>query len=274
MIDRVEVVVGRYLPGYRVRSVVKLGEGLDNLAYEVNGELVVRGSREPDPEAIRREAEVLGALREWATLPVPEPVFAAPEAGFIAYGKLPGTPLQTAPLTGLGDLAAPLGEFLARLHRAPIPLPEDRHPMEEWLAEAEGHYRKIAGHLPASARRPVERFLQSAPPAEPERLTFCHNDLGAEHILVADGAITGVIDWTDAARADPAVDFALILRDLGPGVFENSLAHYDGEWDGAASERAAFYARCALLEDIAYGLAEPSAARYADAGIAHLARTF
>ncbi|HEU4494020.1 MAG TPA: phosphotransferase [Rubrobacteraceae bacterium] len=36
----------------------------------------------------------------------------------------------------------------------------------------------------------------------PRALAFCHNDLGAEHVLVDAEAntITGIIDWTDAQR--------------------------------------------------------------------------
>ena len=86
-------------------------------------------------------------------------------------------------------------------------------------------------------------------------------------------AVTGVIDWTDAAVTDPVRDLALIYRDLGPEIFELTLAHYEGHFDNADRERTVFYARCKLLEDIAYGL-RTGARRYAEAGLAHLARTF
>ena len=114
------------------------------------------------------------------------------------------------------------------------------------------------------------------PPAEKRVVAFCHNDLGAEHVLVDVGAnmVTGVIDWTDAAIADPAYDLALIYRDLGPEVFELTLAHYEGRFDDADRERAVFYARCSLLEDVAYGLSIPGTGRYLETGLAHLARTF
>jgi aminoglycoside phosphotransferase (APT) family kinase protein len=88
-------------------------------------------------------------------------------------------------------------------------------------------------------------------------------------------ALTGVIDWSDAAIADSVRDLALIYRDLGPEVFELTLGYYEGPFDDAADrERAVFYARCALLEEIAYGLSTPGAHRYAEAGLAYLARTF
>lgn len=130
--------------------------------------------------------------------------------------------------------------------------------------------------MPLAARPSVEDFLARTPPAEPRVAAFCHNDLGTEHVLVdvEANAITGVIDWTDAAIADPLRDLALIYRDLGPEVFDLTLAHYGGRFDDADRERAVFYARCKLLEDIAYGVRTPGAGRYAEAGLAHLARTF
>jgi aminoglycoside phosphotransferase (APT) family kinase protein len=86
--------------------------------------------------------------------------------------------------------------------------------------------------------------------------------------------VTGVIDWADAAITDPARDLAMIYRDLGPDVFDLTLEHYGGRFDDADRGRAAFYARCKLLEDAAHGFAAPDARRYAETALAHLDRTF
>ena len=70
------------LPGYRVESVVVVGEGTDHLAYEVNGELIVRWAKEPEPAArvaqVDREARLLAAVAAVSPLPVPEPSFVMP----------------------------------------------------------------------------------------------------------------------------------------------------------------------------------------------------
>jgi aminoglycoside phosphotransferase (APT) family kinase protein len=284
--DEIRALLARHLPGYQVRSVAKLGEGLDNAAYEVNGELIVRASKETEPAlrtvAIRREADLLAAVADLSALPVPEPIFADVEAGVLAYAKLPGLPLMDHPVAEPTRLAPVLGDFLDRLHRAPLEKMEplvgrDFYTLTAWRDDAEADYRRVAERVPAPARRLVEDFLGRTPPAEPSAAAFCHNDLGAEHVLVDAGAsaVTGVIDWADAAIADPARDLAPIYRDLGPEVFDLTLAHHDGgRFDDADLERAIFYARCKLLEDVAYGLRTPGAVRYAEAGLAHLARTF
>jgi aminoglycoside phosphotransferase (APT) family kinase protein len=74
--DEIRALLCRRLPGYEVQSLTRLGEGLDHVSYEVNGELVVRASKEADParrsESIRREADLLAVVAELSTLPVPE----------------------------------------------------------------------------------------------------------------------------------------------------------------------------------------------------------
>lgn len=282
--DEIRALLTRNLPGYEVETIARLGEGLDNVAYEVNGELVVRGSKEADSasrsESVRREADLLAAVAELSTLPVPEPVFADVEAGVIAYVKLPGLPLMVHPVAEPARLAAPLGRFLNCLHQAPVEkmeelVPRDTDPLMTWRQEAERDYREIASHVPAADRRRVEDFLGRTPPAEPRAVAFCHNDLGAEHVLVDVGAnaVTGIIDWADAAIADAVHDFARLYRDLGPDFRDLMLVHYEGRWDDADRERAVFYARCSLLEDIAFGV-ETGASLYAENGLARLARTF
>jgi aminoglycoside phosphotransferase (APT) family kinase protein len=163
MTQQIRTLLARHLPGYEVWSVTEAGEGLDNAAREVNGELIVRTSKESDPalraKYTRREADLLTAVTGISTLPVPEPVFV--------------------------DL-----------------------------------------------------------------------------------------DWTDAAIADPARDLALIYRDLGPEACRLVPAHYEGSFGDADRERAVFYARCKLIEDLAYGLGTPGARRYAEVGLSHLARSF
>ncbi|MBD3140998.1 phosphotransferase [Microbispora bryophytorum] len=344
MTERLIRLLARHLPGYEVRSVERLGEGQDNAAYEINGELVIRQSkiddsaphndsaphsgagphndtvlhrdaaprddttfhrdpaqhggavqhgdparqRDPVPhgdsasraEVVRREAALLVVVSEVSPLPVPRPIFVDAEAGVLAYRKLPGRPLNLHPVREPARLAAPLGAFLSALHVLPVGrmedlVPRDAFPLRDLREEAEGDYEKIADRLPAEERRLVEEFFAAEVPPDPETLTFCHNDLGSEHLLVdvETSAVTGVVDWTDAAIADPAYDLALVYRDLGPEVYGRTLAHYQGHHDDADHERMLFYARCALLEDVAYGLCT-GIRPYAEAGLAHLGRTF
>ncbi|MBB5790820.1 phosphotransferase family protein [Jiangella mangrovi] len=289
MLDDIRAALGRHLPRYDGAPVVPLGAGLDNIAYEVGGDLVLRRAREGTMAerlaAALHEADLLTAVAAVSSLPVPEPVFVDEPTAILAYRMLPGGPLHLNPVADPGALAEPLAAFLSGLHGAgsnqgddggssPAALVEvDDTPAADWLADAAESYETAAVALEPADRARVEAFLAAAPPPAPKRLTFCHNDLGAEHVLVDGATITGVIDWSDAAVADPAVDLARLYRDLGPGVFEKIAAAYTGDVDAVNPGRVAFYARCALLEDIAYGLTS-GATEYARLGLAHLDRTF
>ncbi len=256
------------LRGAPISSVNLLGEGVDNLAYEVNGELVVRFSKESDPtrraELVNAEAKLLTAVAGISPLPVPRPLFTDPERGCWAYAKLPGVPFLDLPLPQrlayAPAAAATLGRFLTVLHAAPVEqmaqlVDSDEVPMAEWRDEAAMNYAAVISAIPANRREAVEAFLAAAPPDSDGTLVFSHNDLGIEHVLVATatGAITGVIDWSDAALTDPAYDFGLLCRDLGPAALATALAAYRTGDTADLRERAAFYARCSLLEDLVYG---------------------
>ena len=128
--DRVAAIrhlVAARLPDHEVHSVVQVGEGSDHLAYEVNGELIVRCSKEPDPAAraghVDREARLLAAVAAIAPLPVPAPSLVIPEQGCLAYRKLRGVPLLDLPRQQRSahdtTIAAMLGELLTALHARP-----------------------------------------------------------------------------------------------------------------------------------------------------------
>jgi aminoglycoside phosphotransferase (APT) family kinase protein len=278
-------VLADRLPDRRARVVTPLGEGLDNVTYDVDGELVVRFARDPDPELLDREARLLAAVARVSPLPVPEPVLAVPELGCLAYPRLPGTPLLHLPRPPhRRSVARDLGRFLAALHAVPTAevaglAGADDTPLAGWRQEAAAAYRAVAAHLPAAHRPRVEAFLDAAPPddAPHAAAVFTHHDLGIEHVLVDPDtwAVTGVLDWSDAAIADPAHDFGLILRDLGPEALDAALAAHGttASDDSALRDRAAFHARCGLLEDLAYGL-DTGRRAYAGKGLTALARLF
>jgi aminoglycoside phosphotransferase (APT) family kinase protein len=280
-------LVAANLPGYRVDSVVAVGEGADHLAYEVNGELIARWAKEPEPAAraaqVDREARLLAAVAAVSPLPVPELSFAVPEQGWLAYRKLPGRPLLDQPRgrwsAHASSIAAALGELLTALHAGPTErlaalAGVDDQPPAGWRREAAETYLAVAGEVPAARRPLVEAFLEAPPPAEGWAPVFSHNDLGIEHVLVDPDTwtVTGVIDWSDAAVVDPAVDFGRLYRDLGPAAAHAAMGSYRTGTDELASlaERAVFYARCGVLEDLAYGL-QTGRARYVDKSLAAMA---
>jgi hypothetical protein len=74
---------------------------------------------------------------------------------------------------------------------------------------------------------------------------------------------------------DPAVDFGLLHRDLGPAAAHAAMGRYRTEADDRVvlAERAAFHARCSVFEDLAYGIRTGRDA-YVDKSLAAMAWLF
>jgi aminoglycoside phosphotransferase (APT) family kinase protein len=275
MTEVVHRLLAEHLPERAGATVTPLGAGLDNTAFDVDGELVVRLSTEPDrgerARAVLREARLLGVVAARSPLPTPVPVVTAAGDGCLVYRKLPGRPLlhlpagQRAPLAT--EVGAALGRLLAALAAVPaaeaadLVDPDDTTPAAE-LAEARQLASRLGEAVPARHRPALQAFLDADPPEPARRLVLAHNDLGMEHVLLDPGTdrITGVLDWTDAALTDQARDLGLVLRDLGPAALDAALAvalavdRPGTEAGPGFRRRIGFLARCALLEDLAYGL--------------------
>ena len=215
----------------------ELGNGLDHGAF-LAGNLVVRVSCTTEPST---EAELLTLVARHVTVDIPAPRFADPENGVLAYPLLRGRPL-------LGRMAPPgaatrLGHFLRDLHAIdPVEVdhlvPTEIADPDLWLDELDG---------PA----PLLDVLRADPPPPTRHLVLAHADLGAEHILADGCVLTGVIDWSDAALTDPALDFARLYRDFGPAFLHDTLNAYAAIPPDL--RRIRFFARCAVLEDLTYG---------------------
>ncbi len=259
-------LLAEHLPDLIVDSIGFRGEGLENVAYDVNSEFILRISKEDDPDRraslVAREAELLEIVAPFSPVPIPAPVVVADTA--LMYRTLAGRPLLDTPRAfqtqHAAEIAAVLGGFLAALHAIPVDLVAglvdgDDDPAAQWLADAIESYQAAFPIVPVAIRGRIEAFLAAAPRSGQHELVFSHNDLGIEHVLVDPdtAAVTGVLDWTDAALVDPAYDFGLLLRDLGPAALDAALADYPADRLDEIGERAIFYARCSVLEDLAWG---------------------
>lgn len=260
-----------------------LGSGADHDVYAVDDDLVVRVAKAQGPErehALVRESSLLTYLSDRLGIAIPVPVLVDATRGLLVCRRVAGRSLLDTQIRDPRAVAAPLANALSRLHATPLTSASgmaapDPCPLPTWRDEAAHTYGNIAGELSTDARRAIEAFLASPTPAEPTAIALCHNDLGAEHLLVdpQDNHLVGIIDWSDAALTDPCRDLALLFRDFGPGFLERVLAEYSNEVGDGDRGRIGFYARCALIEDLAFGL-EVEDWRYRDAAIASLDHTF
>jgi aminoglycoside phosphotransferase (APT) family kinase protein len=235
--DRATRALRAHAPQLLDSELTELGQGLDNTAYLAGG-LVLRVADDRDAE---REARLLDTLAPHLSIAIPTPRFADAKAGVLAYELIAGRPLLGRPApAGAGRR---LGRFLRELHAIEPATVEDLVQTEdadpnEWLKGLDGPSDLVD-------------IVQASRPQRTRQRVVAHADLGAEHILELDGALTGIIDWSDAAITDPALDFARLYRDFGPNFLGATLDAY-GPLPGATA-RIEFFARCAALEDLAFG---------------------
>ncbi len=221
------------------------------------------------------EAHLLRVVASRSPLPVPQVVRLISD-DVMEMQRVPGTPLlHHLPLTLRDEvrrLAQALGGFVAALSQVPRAAVKDLVPVEqpaldEYRDEAAELSRALHPELGAAQRKAVASFLVADLPPSPVSLYLAHSDLGAEHVFVAGTPrrITGVIDWSDTAIGDPALDLGLIMRDLGVDGFQHALTAFAAGGGDAVEPvlRAHFYARVRALEDLSFGL-EQHAPAYRD----------
>ncbi len=240
--------------------------GEDNVVLVLDREWIVRAPR--TPEYLWRfaaELALLEALRPVSPVAVPSYEFVAPDRGMGAYRMIAGTEL-TPPVFALLEPQAQrsaliaLGHFLSVLHglpeetiRQPDGLIQRRWSGEQYAARYRGMRRpKIARVTPQAMLQRFDAFHAALETEEASVSRLVHDDLTEDHILVrVDGALGGIIDFSDAAIGDPAADFAWFWR-LGEANLDLALAHYRWADPGLKTRSQWNYARF-LINQIAYG---------------------
>jgi aminoglycoside phosphotransferase (APT) family kinase protein len=176
----------------------------------------------------RRELAVLPAVGPRLPLPIPVPQWVGTDDDaepwpFAGAALLHGRELAEAelPETDRQPAAAALGGFLRVLHdpatcaAVEAALPVD--PMQRaWPAARAEHtdaaLEALVAHGLWAGDPVVARLLAAArrlgpPTADP---VLVHGDLHVRHVLVDEaGSPSGVLDWGDVCRGDPAIDLAI-----------------------------------------------------------------
>lgn len=256
------------------------GEGWDHIARRVerpDGSWIVKQVKEAPwaeaVESVSREAAVMRHLRE--TLPSPFDEWVAADASAagdrLTYRRVPGESMLELHASGRlpravrDRLAGELGRLIAAIAALDpaalgVEVPVDDGGWPEWFEGWDDHVEAIGPLLTPDERAAIDRFAETPrPPSLPvEGLVLAHNDLGAEHVLVDPDswAVTGVIDWTDVARADPAAELGRLWRDLGPDavpIVLDAMEVRAPERAGVVA-RAGCYARLLAVEDLAYAI--------------------
>jgi aminoglycoside phosphotransferase (APT) family kinase protein len=222
--------------------------GWDNTMYLLGDEFTVRLPRRAAASGlVEHECRWLPPLSRKLTMPTPVPIHSGtPTADYPWHWSvnrlLRGEPIGVGAFTDPLVSAQAIARFLHALHQpapleAPVnpyrgvPLASRRRLLREGLGELRG-----SGLDVEAASERWERLARA--PRYRGYWHWVHGDLHGGNILVMDGWLTGVIDFGDLTRGDPATDFAVawLLFD-DPAHREPlrtaALAHGRGTWQRA-----------------------------------------
>lgn len=215
-----------------VLDIRRIVAGEQNEVYDVTVErapsLIVRISH-GGPEAHDREAWVLGqcasrGIRAPRVHALRRVEVGSERRSMIVMEKLPGERLCDVNRTEL-DLRRVLGEvgaWLTELHSIPVQgfgyLDGSgvgrMATMDDWLAGSLTTAARVfeeagrsVGLEAATIRGWLSEIVDSFR-AAPPRVALIHNDLLANHVLVHDGHLSGIIDFGEVAAEPAAIDFA------------------------------------------------------------------
>lgn len=228
--------------------------GWDSDAVVVDERWIERVPRRPEVRRwLERESRMLPVIAPLLPLPVPEPIVVEATATtpwLVRHALIPGRPAEP------DDLSAAHGEqvggFLRVLHDLPL------HDLAVVvaavpLAPTLERMRREVLPLLAPAERDAGSTLLDRVSRAPAT-TLVHHDLGPSHLLIADGAVTGVIDWTDACLGDPGIDLAWVLHGT-PASFRDAVAETYAPTP-AELDRALDWHRLGPWHEVLHGLDE------------------
>ncbi|MCC2335797.1 phosphotransferase [Cellulomonas wangsupingiae] len=262
------------LDAYDVRRPVHPGADVDVAVVvdSVRQRWVVRAPQHPAAgAALEAEVALLEALGPFVDddrLPfaVPRPVGFAhlPEGGRASvHREVPGRPLRLETLRPGPGLAAAVGRALAAVHELPTSVVENAGlPVYDAAGYRERRQAEVdeaarTGLVPASLLRRWEELLEDVAMWR-FRPTVVHGDLSSTHVLVSDGAVTGVLDWGSAMVADPADDLSWLLvaapQDAVDSILEAYLLRRTELTDPHLADRALLAGELALARWLLHGV--------------------
>lgn len=117
------------------------------------------------------------------------------------------------------ELLFNFGTLLSQIHSTPCPneLIYERQWLDHMLYQAEYNLKnyKVDGNLELLEKIKTNKLNF-------HKQTLIHGDFTIDNVLVSNGVITGVIDWSGGAYGDPRYDVSLAIRPK-PNVFENKI---------------------------------------------------
>lgn len=204
-------------PDLAALPIELLDEGWDNVMFRLGDAYALRLPRRAMAAGlIEAEQRWLGMLAPSLPLPTPAPVrLGRPGPHYPwAWSVLPWIEGVAADLQPPADAQAlRLVAFLQALHQ-PAPPDAPRNPVRgvplavrQAVMSQRCQRLQEAGLLPEGV---LDAWVDAVAAPVAEQDTWFHGDLHSRNVLVHEGQLSGVIDWSDMGAGDGAVDLASV----------------------------------------------------------------
>jgi aminoglycoside phosphotransferase (APT) family kinase protein len=243
--DLVRQLLAAQHPDLAGLPVEPLASGWDNVLFRLGDDLVARLPRRTLGAAILvNEQRWLPVLAPRLPLPVPVAVRAGiPGAGYpwpwSVTRFLPGTPAVDGPPFDPGRAAADLGAFFGALR---VPAPQEAPanpyrgvPLGQRAETFKQNLETVSGQVDRTAVVAALEAALAVPPWDGAPV-WLHGDPHPANILIADGRVSGVIDFGDITAGDPASDLSLAWMLLPAGRHAGFRAAYAAAGNGAITD--------------------------------------
>jgi aminoglycoside phosphotransferase (APT) family kinase protein/isopentenyldiphosphate isomerase len=231
-------------------------QGWDSVATVVEERWLDRVPVYPDAATqLANETRLMPRLAPLLPLEVPVPIVLDDKPLRVRHQLVDGEPATERTLTA--DDGRRMGEFLRALHDMPVSIyvesgiPDRVAARSELLATLDRMLHRVLPITPEELHEPGRALLRRVALGTPT--TIIHGDLGAHHVLIRDDRVVGVIDWSDARVADPAVDLGWALF-ATPEPFAAAVAVAYGVEDDELSRALDWY-RLVPWYDVLWGQA-------------------
>ncbi|MFD1453779.1 MULTISPECIES: phosphotransferase family protein [Oceanobacillus] len=175
---------------------------------------------------LKKEVSILNCLNKETELPVPKmKIFVEHnniEESWALIDFIKGETVRTALLNQDNnqkrqEIIFNFGSILSEIHSTPCPdeLINEQLWLDKMLYQAEYNFNNYEVD---GTKELLERLKVKKP--KKYKQTLIHGDFTIDNVMVSNGSITGVIDWSGGAYGDPRYDVSLAIRPK-PNVFVN-----------------------------------------------------
>lgn len=260
-------------PDFQVASIEVAGEGMDNLALDVNGEYIFRFPKlKKASDHLELEATVLPELQRSLAVRIPSPEFVGtdPRTGFTfsGYRRIDGIALEPEVLLDLdvvvqNSLAEQIARFVKQLHSFPVDRAAELGvSTNDFEADYSGDLAPIRElvlpRLNAAERGYVERLYRDYLDEQGNfeyRPTLIHADLSPDHIIYDPETqeIAGIIDFSDIEIGDPDYELQWLYANYGDRFLQTYLDVNPHPFPDKLIKKLLFFYRANAVIDVLIG---------------------